>query len=184
MFNCYTLVLPVKLLYFNYEGNRNGKHVFKFKVDDPSTLKDVVLEAGDGTNFQPMLSFYSPFSSKEIEMAMDVLSFPIYRLKLTSQAGIVSYSQEVKVNYQNTSAMFWPNPVSDKIFMKIKAVAKGKVFYSIINSRGQEVVKSNIEVREGVQTIFIKTDNLSGGMYYLKVAGVSLLQPSSFRFIK
>jgi hypothetical protein len=184
VFNCYTLVLPVKLLYFNYEGNRNGRHIFKFKVDDPSTLNNVVLEAGDGTSFHPTLSFDSPFRNKEIEMAMDAISFPIYRLKLTSHAGIVSYSQEVKINSQNPSAMFWPNPVSDKLFMKVKALSKEKLFYSIINSRGQEIVKSNIAVGEGEQTISITTSNLPKGLYYFKATGSLLFQPFSFSFLK
>jgi hypothetical protein len=184
VFNCYTVVLPVKLLYFNYEGNMNGKYVFKFKLGDASTVSNVVLEGGNGSSFQPILSFYGPFRNNEVEAATDVISFSSYRLKLTSQAGVVSYSQEIKMNPQNFPAIFWPNPVSDNMSVKLKTLSKGKLLYTITNSHGQQIRQSGIEVSVGEQTISIPTKSIDPGIYYLKLTGASLTQPVSMRFIK
>jgi hypothetical protein len=184
VFNCYTVVLPVTLHYFNYKGNQNGRHVFQFKIDDVSTLSHVVLEGGNAGNFQAVSSLHGPFRSNEISIATNANSFSDYRLKFTSHTGVVSYSQEIRVNSQNPSVLFWPNPVSDKIFVRIKAISKGKLSYSILNPQGQEIIKSAIEVNNGEQTISIPVKDIHHGIYYLKMTGHPLLQDVSFRFIK
>lgn len=184
VFNCYTVVLPVRLLYFNYEGRQDGKHVFKFKVDDASTLNNIVLEGGRSGQFQAVSSMSGPFRNNEISMAADADSFTHYRLKFISYAGVVSYSQELKVSLQNSSVLFWPNPVGNRLFVKIKALSKGKLSYRILNSQGHEIMKSDIEANSGEQTISISTNHFNKGIYYLMMTGSCLPQPFSFRFIK
>lgn len=184
VFNCYTQVLPVQLIYFNYEGKQNEKHVFKFKIEDASALKNVVLEGGDGTNFQAVASLHEPFRNNSINIAVNAVSHSVYRLKLTSHSGAVSYSQTVKTSLQNIAVNFWPNPVADKLFVKIKTLLKGKLSYTVTNFHGQEIIKSVLQVSGGEQTISIPTEHLGMGIYYFKIEGSHLAQPISFPFIK
>jgi hypothetical protein len=176
--------LPVKLLYFTYEGNQNGRQVFKFKVDEASTLNNAVLEAGNGGGFQPVSAIYGPFSKNEIIIATDISSYHNYRLRLTSQTGAVSYSQEIKVGLQNPSSIYWPNPVKDKIFIKIRTVAKAKLSFVVLDASGTIVKTGKLDAGAGEQVVSLRLENLKDGVYYLKVSGASLAQSVSARFVK
>jgi hypothetical protein len=183
IFNCYGMVLPVKLLSFAYQGEENGNPVFRFRVDEASTLKNVVLEGNDGGNYKPVASLYGPFSKNEITITANAL-FRSYRLRLSNQADVVSYSQEMAVPLQTASVHYWPNPVKDKIFISIDIPAKTTVSYIILNATGGVIKKEERPVNAGKQTISIATDDLAKGFYYLKMTSVSLQQPLFISFLK
>lgn len=184
IFNCYGVVLPVKLHYFEYAGIQNARHIFNFKIDEASTLSSVLLEGSNGGSFQAVASLYGPFLSNELTMAANTSSFIKYRLRLTNQAGSVSWSQEISIPTQDSQAPSWPNPVTDKIFTRLVATERGKLPYRIFNSNGMAVETGAIEVHDGEQTVTIPADRLRKGMYYLNISGRQLLHPVSFRFVK
>jgi len=184
VFNCYTVVLPLRLLYFTYAGNQNGRHVFQFKVDNATTLNNVILEGRRNGNFEPVSYLYGPFDKNEITIAANVSTFNTYRLRLTNQAGVVSYSQEIKTPLSFGSASFWPNPVKDKIFIKINALHEGKVSYTISNLNGSTVDAADVKVNRGEQIISIAPANIINGVYYFKMSGSSLEKPVTFCFVK
>jgi hypothetical protein len=184
VFNCYTVILPVKLLYFTYSGTENEKHLFRFKIEEASTLSNVVLEGGDGSSFQPVATLYGPFDKNEFVIRANVSAYSFYRLKMTNQTGIVFYSKEIKVPSKNNSAVCWPNPVQDKIYVRVKAMSTGKLVYKIVNSNGAVVTASSMEVSSGESTLVIPAKDLTKGMYYLQIAGTPLPQPVSSLFIK
>ena len=184
VFNCYTIILPVKLLYFTYEGGSNGRNVFKLRIENASTVNSIVLEAGNGGSYEPVSVFYGPFNKDEMTIASDISAYRCYRLKLTNHAGIVSYSQEIKIPLQNDIASSWPNPVNDKMFVRFTALNKGKLSYTIINSSGNKIIDADVEANGGQQTIPIYTKNLNSGIYYFKMNGQPLQQAVLFRFVK
>lgn len=184
VFNCYTVILPVKLLYFAYEGEQSGRHVFKLKVDNASAVSSIILEGKEKGSFEPVSVLYGPFNKTEITVAADAPTYQYYRLRLTNHAGVVSYSNEIKVVSDNNSFVSWPSPVKDKIFIKINSLSKGKLSYRIINSNGITVIESNIEVNGGQQTISVPAENINNGIYYLRMEGLPLSAPVFFRFVK
>lgn len=184
VFNCYTIVLPVRLLYFNYEGGQNGRNIFKLKVENASTVNSIVLEGGNGGSYEPVSVLYGPFSKDEMTIASDISSYCCYRLKLTNHAGTVSYSQEMKIPLQNEMVSSWPNPVNDKMFVKFTALYKGRLSYTIINSSGNKVTGADVEVKDGQQIISVYTKSFNSGIYYFKMSGPPLSQPVLFRFVK
>jgi hypothetical protein len=184
VFNCYTVILPVRLLNFTYGGIKNGQHIFQFKIDQASTLSNVVLEAGDGGSFAPVAVLYGPVHADENAIAADVSSYHYYRLRLTSQTGAVSYSKEIKLPSLGGAAICWPNPVKDKVFIKIKTIGRGRLSYSITNANGAVVKTSGIETSAGEQVLSIPVTDMNSGMYYLKITGSSLREPVFVRFIK
>lgn len=184
IFDCYGVVLPVKLHYFTYTGTENAKHVFKFKVDEASALANVVLEGGNGGTFQTVALLYGPFAKNELTIAANVSPFSTYRLKLTNQTGVISYSQEIKITDQPGAIQFWPNPVKDKIFISLHSNTKGKLSYSIFNSTGAMVKKGEADVNGGGQVISIPANDLNKGIYYFNFSGTTLMEPGSFWFVK
>jgi hypothetical protein len=103
---------------------------------------------------------------------------------LVNHAGVVSYSQEIKIPAQSNTTVSWPNPVKEIFFIKLHTISQGKVSYTIINANGGIVTEANIEVNNGDQTVSIPTTKLNGGIYYLKMQGQPLKQPVTLRFIK
>jgi len=184
VYNCYTVVLPVKLLYFTYSGIEGDRHLFRCKVDEASTLNSVILEGGDGVNFQPVSVLYGPFDKNELVIRGSVSSYSLYRLKMTSYTGVVSYSQQIKVSGQSGIASCWPNPVKDRVFVKLRTAREGKINYSISNANGVTVKASSIDRGAGEQLLTLPVEELGHGIYYLQLSGPGLQQPASFRFIK
>jgi hypothetical protein len=105
-------------------------------------------------------------------------------LRLTSQSGVVSYSQEIKVKQENLSTQYWPNPVKDKIFIKLNTFSRGVLSYSIINASGAVIKKEEILVNAGEQTVTISAENFNNGIYHLKITGHPLPKDVSLRFVK
>jgi hypothetical protein len=97
---------------------------------------------------------------------------------------VVSYSQEIKIPSQSNTVVSWPNPVKGNLFIKLQAISKGKLSYTIMNANGGIVTAATIEVNMGDQTVAIPTTKLNGGLYYLKMQGQSLQQPITLRFIR
>jgi hypothetical protein len=184
IFNCYGVVLPVKLHYFTYSGTQNDRHIFRFKVDEASTLNHVILEGSDVGSFQSVTTLFGPFSKNEISIAADVSSFTKYRLRLVNQSGVISYSQEIKLENKASVNQFWPNPVKEKIFTTVNAIEKGRLLFSILNSTGVVVKKAEMEVNKGVQILSFSTADIGNGIYYLHLTGTPLPQPVSFKFVK
>ncbi len=184
IFNCYGVVLPVKLHYFNYYGTVDNRNIFKFKVDEHSTLSHIVLEGGTGGTYQPVASLYGPFIENEMTIAASNSPFSYFRLKITNQAGQVSYSREVNIRNLHNDARFWPNPVKEKIFISLNPVSQGTLVYQIINSVGSLIKKGEVRVHDGVQTITIPVGDLEKGVYYFNINGEILPHKSSFKFVK
>lgn len=184
VFNCYTIVLPVKLLYFRYEGEQNGRNVFKLKVDNASTVNTIVLEGKRNGSFEPVATLFGPFKNEEISVAGPASGYSSYRLKLINQTGLASYSQEIKMGSEVNSVESWPGPVKDNLFVRLNTFSKGKLSYTIINANGGIVTKAGMDVNDGDQTLRIPTTNLNSGIYYLIVQGQPLQHDVSVRFIK
>jgi hypothetical protein len=184
VFNCYVVVLPVKLLYFGYEGVVNDRHLFKYKVDDASTLNNVVLEGNDGTGYRPAASIFGRFDKNELQIAAGVSSFHTYRLRLTNQSGVVSYSSEIVTGAGDPDVKLWPNPVQDKLFIRTVVHKEGKFLYSVLNTAGAVVRSGHFDTEPGEQVIMIPVNDISAGMYYLKFTGSGLQENLSLRFLK
>jgi hypothetical protein len=86
-----------------------------------------------------------------------------YRLKLTDLDGAFAYSRIVSVNFENiaSSPLLYPNPVSDRLFIKDFPNA---VKVEIINLSGQTVLNTTHKLEEG-----IPLNKVNNGMYLVKV---------------
>jgi hypothetical protein len=184
IFNCYGIVLPVKLVYFKWNGINNNQNTFSFSVDDRENLKEVVLEGSEGSTYNTVSTITAPFNSSENKMTAPVSSFNRYRLRLKDKYGRVSYSEEIKIstsiNFQTRS---WPNPVTSKLFIELNVLESTKAVCTIYSTGGNKVQEDSVNLKKGMQVIQLPVAGIKAGMYYLKIAGTES-QPVQFSFIK
>lgn len=185
IFNCYGVVLPIKIPNFKYEGIQQNVQAFKYAVSDLENLKEVVLEGSNSNNFETVKTIKAPFDNTESEIKIPLSTFSFFRLRIKDKSDHVSYSNVIKVNAIISSGVkHWPNPVQDKIFAEMSFLENGKTSYSIFNSNGVKLKEGLIDVKTGTQTITLPVENLKPGLYYLKMTSPSNKQIVSFCFVK
>ena len=88
----------------------------------------------------------------------------------------LTHKQESEISEMNTSIVLYPNPIAghDEITLSILSAVDPCSDISLYNIKGQKMFQKRfISTRSGINTIPIKTDNLSSGIYYLKVSNSS-----------
>lgn len=183
IFNCYGVVLPVKLQYFKYTGMKDNQQYFVYKMEDVSKLKEVVLEGSNNGTFEPVATQYF-FTGGEATIQSPLSSYLIYRLRIKDKNDKVSYSPEVKlITATSRGVHYWPNPVQDRIFIEIMSAQKADATYTIISSNGTKVKQGHLNLKAGDQVTSIGLGDLVKGVYHLSITG-DAIQPIQFQFIK
>jgi hypothetical protein len=184
IFNCYGVVLPLKLLYFKYDDAKNNQLSFSYKVADAASLKEVKLEAKTSAQFETVATQYAPFANEETRVQSPSSTYTIYRLRLKDWFGKISYSPEIHISGTSSDLRHWPNPVEDKLFVEVNAIQQGIITYSIFNSNGVKMKEDKIDVKAGKQLISLPVEFITAGIYYLRIGGTILTRPIAFTFIK
>ncbi len=81
-------------------------------------------------------------------------------------------THEFKVN-RNDSLQIYPNPITgnQKINLQFNASFDGKAFLTILNSVGQVVSKTSIQVIKGSNLLTSNVNNLYNGKYFIRIIG-------------
>jgi hypothetical protein len=99
-------------------------------------------------------------------------NFEQYRLKITDVQGKVTYSNitVARTNCTNFAAQIQTNPVVDELVLNIsnKNTAKQVAVVNIFNTNGATVATTRVSI-SGNGTISMPANNLSGGMYAVRV---------------
>ena len=87
----------------------------------------------------------------------------LYRLKMVDRDGTFAYSRIESVNLEGIAAIFYPNPVSDKLFLKLsdKSAVKG---ITLRNSLGNSVFSASSIPAGGIDV-----KGLTSGLYLVQV---------------
>lgn len=188
IFNCYGIVLPLKLVSFKHTGIKDGQHVFECQVNGTDNLKTIVLESNEGGLYRPVQTLNAPFKKTDTVFTFraPVSSTTEYRLRLVEKSGVVSYSPVVRTVLPNVSGTHqWPNPVKDKLFVQFTASRTEKLNYIIYNINGVAAAKGTVSVVPGTNTLSIDTDHLLSGIYQLQLSPITSGEPPiPFRFVK
>lgn len=184
IFNCYGVLLTIKILDFKHEGVTNNKRVFRYKLSHTDKLKKVILEAKEGDSYKSIATENPPFRSTNLRITAPVQHYGNYRLRVVDKSGNSTYSKVIKVSEQTPPEILWPNPVQDKLNLIINATVPGNANYIIYNGNGLVVEQNQVTLNGDKQQICIATDKLKGGIYYLKISGVNMSQPLTFTFVK
>ena len=174
-----SLVLPVKLTYFNGFKDRNSValiwesaqeiNVKNYDVEQQNEVtgewikKGSVSANGGSTSAKYRFDDIPTIGKKE---------FVLYRLKMVDQQGAVTYSSIIRINYlqSKTVLTLLSNPVvNGKLGFTITGIsgtAGQKTEISIFDFAGRVMHKS---IGSTLQTNFVDITNLSKGMYKLVV---------------
>ena len=105
-----------------------------------------------------------------------------YRLKQIDFDGKYEYTEIKEVYFSNTPGSIlsiYPNPVRDRLFLKISGSPEEWIECEIVNMQGQSVITSQ---QLSTTHAGIKVSHLPAGVYFLKT--VMSGETSTFRFVK
>ena len=181
VFNCYGVLLPVKLLYFNYKGEAGNQHDFGFEVSDRDKIKEIRLEGNRGSGYETIAVSAMPLLAGENVIKVPVSSYRNYRLRMEDMYHNVSYSREISVqNRQEAVLKVWPNPVKDLLHIDLKGIDAGQVEVEIFNSMGLQVKSIFLPIQNQMEPVVLPANDLKQGLYYIKVTGKDVSYSLSF----
>jgi hypothetical protein len=185
IFNCYGVVLPLRLVSFTYEGIREGRQVFACRLEDVGEFKSITLEGEDKGTYHSLASLNGPFGKSDLTINAPLTNSTTFRLRMLDLYGKVSYSPVLRVSLSmNWDRGIWPNPVGNEAMIFIEGNTSAKAAYMIYNASGEMVRRASLDIRSGSQILSIPTSGLKSGMYYIQISGPAIQQPLSYKFIK
>lgn len=186
VFNCYGVILPVQLVYFRYEGLKNGQYNFRYEISMPENLHQVILEKGDGMTYEAATSIAGAFSGSVQRISAPASAEAFFRLKLIDRHGRISYSLPVKAGALPIDNMIscWPNPAQDMIHFRVPGLQGGTVWCSLFNAMGKQVKELVIPVQSFNQLISFPVQDLPAGLYQVRVTQTRPSKQAWFRFVR
>jgi len=182
------VVLPVTIVSFSGKNESNG-NVLSWQVTNELNLNYYQLEkSNDGRNFSFVAEIKANGQKNYSYTDADVNnSYPVeyYRLKSVDIDGKFTNSAiiKIKVNVNSWNAEVTPNPVSNKINLKIQSPVQIKATVIISDIAGRQLHKENISVSAGDNSFDInKTANFSNGTYFISI--FSATQKQTIKIIK
>jgi hypothetical protein len=171
IFNCYGIVLQLKLDYFNYTGNIRGEKYFECRFQETTELKSVVLEENKNGIFESVAVINGPFPSNvRISFKAAGNANRYYRLRMTDKQGQVSYSIIVDTGTEILStSRISPNPVKDQLNLQFTSGKAGRGEWIIYHTNGKPVVRMSVELKSGLNNISSPVNYINNGLYYLVV---------------
>lgn len=170
--------LPVKLISFN--GNRNNEttDALIWQVADELDMKNYEVQLSEnGRDFKTIGEVAisnSSINNKVYGFTNNSIFYAInyYRLKMVNNDGNFAYSNILKLSYKKKNINeldISPNPATSNVIVTINSFEKHSSIIEIVNLIGQPLVKKNIQIIKGINTIPINVSNLPKGIFFLKV---------------
>lgn len=170
--------LPIELLSFTVEpeavGNlcrwataseTNNDYFDLERSTDGDVFKSIQRVEGFGVGSTTETRYYSYLDG---EVCKGIV---YYRLKQVDIDGHFSYSDVIAVNCNksNTDVAVYPNPANFSITYTFFEETDGNVTMEVLDMVGKIVLQETHDVKRGYNTIESSVNNLSTGVYYLKL---------------
>ena len=170
--------LPIELLSFTVEpeavGNlcrwataseTNNDYFDLERSTDGDVFKSIQRVEGFGVGSTTETRYYSYLDG---EVCKGIV---YYRLKQVDIDGHFSYSDVIAVNCNksNTDVAVYPNPANFSITYTFFEETDGNVTMEVLDMVGKIVLQESLDVKRGYNTIESSVNNLSTGVYYLKL---------------
>jgi large repetitive protein len=168
--------LPISLLSFS--GQRNGVNInLYWKTENEVNADRFEVEySTDGINFtKGGVVTANNFSVNNYQFALNNFTQAVYfiRLKSVDNDGRFKYSGVVKITLNDKLAKavaVLPNPVTDKLNIRISSDITATSYLKVINNLGQIIYSQNNKVVKGDNLVTINSlGNLPKGIYTLQV---------------
>lgn len=150
---------------FNIQRSNNGRDFATIEVL-PAKRKSAIQQAFSFLDYKP----YRPVS--------------YYRLQLSDENGMVTYSSTQKVDnlVPSFSASLRSTTVQSQLVINLAANTRISAQVSIYSASGKAVMQNSITVSPGVMDKTFEVGGLANGMYFIKVLGGS--KAVEFKFLK
>lgn len=187
VFTSVNVALPVTIVSFSGKKESN-ENVLTWNVANELNLSHYELEkSNDGQNFLFVASIQANGQKNYNYTDDDVNSSAIkyYRLKSVDKDGNFNYSAIIKIksNIHSWSAEVSPNPLFEKIYLKIESPVQDKATVLITDLSGRKLYKQNISISAGNNSYEInKAANFSSGTYFIFI--FSTQQTKTIKVIK
>ncbi len=181
------LALPIDLLKF--EAKNNGTNVYlKWITENAIGFNRFEIERSeDGSNFKTIGSFRGSLGNNSYNFEDNFLpktKIAFYRLKMVDNDGKHKYSLIINVNLNNsiTNAFIFPNPVTDKINIRLKEALIKNSNIQITDVQGRVVLN---EIAKANEYYFsINAQRLTTGRYFVKIVNDKQVINETFIILK
>lgn len=156
------------------------KNIFlDWVVDSNYNLNEYIVERSTDSivftpvNYQVIISNTNDavtniFTDKDVESGKEYF----YRITYISKAGVLSYSNVVKITVlKNAPEMYvFPNPVENNIInLQLNTKTYGNYFINITTQKGESILSTNIEHDQDTPLLIKPFSKLHTGIYFLTV---------------
>src|SRR5258705_1500404 len=186
----YWSILPVNLVIFQGNINKNNKVTLQWRVEHNETTDQAeVQRSHDGIEFKTTgVVFASEKNGIEDYMFYETInSFDkvMYRLKMIDKRNAVSYSKilvfQTKLTTNNNSIKIIGNPVNDKLTFSYIAYASQIIDVKIYDMSGRIMMNNKITSLEGNNLMsFPLASTLKASMYLVEVNNGIEIQTAKF----
>jgi len=183
-------VLPVNLISFQGNVNKNNKVTLQWRVENNETTGQFEIQRSyDGVEFKTIgLAFASEQKGIEDYMFYETINpfdKVMYRLKMVDNKNYVSYSRilvfQTKAATSNNSIKIIGNPVKDKITFNYVANTSHIIDVKVYDMSGRIMMSNKISSLEGNNLIsFPVATSLKASMYLLEVNNGVEIQIAKF----
>ncbi|MCC9166323.1 T9SS type A sorting domain-containing protein [Pontibacter harenae] len=170
--------LPVEIMYFTGVAN-NGQVLLQWATaSEKDNDKFVIERSQDGKSYSAIGTVSGNGTTNQVQKYSFTDMSPLhgtayYRLKQVDFDGKSAYSKVVgvdsKVNVAKAQLQAYPNPFTSGLNIALTSGLTGEAKVTLYNLQGQEVYSSKVDIAAGVTTAELPLQNLSGGVYVLKV---------------
>lgn len=183
-------VLPVNLVSFQGNINKNNKVTLQWRVENNTTTDQFeVQRSNDGIEFKTIgIVFASEKTGLEDYMFYEtVKSFDkvMYRLKMIDNEGHVNYSKilvfQTKLATNNNSIKIIGNPVNDKLTFNYTTYVSQTIDVKVYDMSGRVMMSNKVTSLEGNNIIsFLLASTLKPSMYLVEVNSGTETQTAKF----
>ena len=176
---CCTSTMPIELLSFNAEYEKNKVNIFWTTVSEINNHFFSIEKSKDNKSYDILqLVKGAGNSNNEINYAIydttPYIGITYYKLKQTDYDGKETSFGPICIKiYDDGSAIsVYPNPVkSNNATIFIKNIKSGKVNISLYDINGKLVFEKNYEIENDGSLIDIDLNNFENGTYILNIIG-------------
>lgn len=187
-FNIFSIVLPIVVNDFKAEfKNKSTLLRWKSKADDQHDFV-AIEKSTDGLQFSEIgkvkpKSRGASFEQYQFTDTDPAVGKNYYRLALVDKNGRKTFTKTVQIsNLATGSISAYPVPASDVLNLKTVQSAKGSVSITISDLMGRKLYSTTRTAEKGVNTYAIPINQLSNGMYMVRVSSPD--DTNTMRFIK
>jgi hypothetical protein len=184
--------LPLTLLSFTAE-KQNDKALLNWLVTAETNVSFYeVQRSTNATNFvaigkvEAVVNANINNSYSYIDtLAVSHSEIVYYRLRMVDRDGKFGYSPVRYISFaddQNKLVQVSPNPVTNMAIIRFGPVTEGSYEVTIFNAEGKRMMLRHIDVTKNSIFYFPRSADMSGGIYFIKVAGGNLRQTFSILY--